>query len=77
MIEDDIRETVYRDYTATMQRNLVNLLGRYLCEDWQPVPSYLDMAHPQAKPQEPDHETIEDTKAHVYKLFGIDPPERG
>lgn len=76
MILDDLRETKYRDYTAVMQRNLVNMLGRYLYADWQPVPSWLEIAHPKTEP-EPRQESVEESKAHVYQIFGITPPERG
>ncbi len=70
MLEDDDREQLYRDYTATMQRHLVTMLYKHLYTgDWEP-PSYLDAAHPSAAAQ-PATETPEDTKAHVYKIFGI------
>ena len=78
MIEDDERQELYRDYTATMQRHLVNLLGRFLSGDeWQEVPSYLEMSHESAAQKAPTQETNEDAKAHVYAAFGVNPPERG
>jgi len=77
MLEDDDRDTFYRDYTGTMQRHLVDLLGRYLCgEEWQPMPSYIEMLHPEE--QKKPAETNAEAKAHVYKIFGISKePERG
>lgn len=61
-----------------MQRHLVNLLGRYLVgEEWEQMPSYLEIAHPEnVKTTEPE-QTNEDAKAHVYSIFGVSPPERG
>ena len=77
MIEDDDRETTYRDYTATMQKHLVNMLGRWFVgEEWEPMPSYLEMVHDQETVPR-TQETNEDAKAHVYKIFGVTPPERG
>ena len=70
MLEDDDREQLYRDYTATMQRHLVMMLYKHLYTgDWEP-PSYLDIAHQKAA-AEPAKETAEETKAHVYKIFGV------
>ena len=70
LIEYRKRQQLYRDYTATMQRHLVNLLGSRFCENWQPVPSYIEMMYPQAPAAQ---ETNESAKAHVYKIFGITP----
>ena len=77
MLEDLDELTLYRDYTATMQRHAANMLGSRWVEEWQPLPSYLDMAHPKQKKPEPKQESIEESKAHVYEIFGITPPERG
>lgn len=76
MIEDDDSENMYRDYTATMQKHMVDIIGRYVYgEQWNMMPSYIEMAHPAPKkPQEQsDRETIE----NVYKSFGIIRPEGG
>ena len=56
----------------------MNLLGRYLIgEEWEQMPSYLEIAHPEnVKTTEPE-QTNEDAKAHVYSIFGVSPPERG
>ena len=79
LLDDDEKETFYRDYTATMQKHLVDLLGRFITGDgWQSMPSYLEMAHEGADlPKQNTQQTNEEAKAHVYKIFGITPPERG
>ncbi len=70
MLEDDDREQLYRDYTATMQRHLVTMLYKHLYTgDWEP-PSYLDAAHP-SQAQTPKAETADETKAEVYRKFGV------
>lgn len=76
MIEDDARDTMYRDYTATMQRHLVQFCFTHFGgKDWEP-PSWMDLAHPQDDPAEKKQpETKEDAKAHIYALFGAKPPE--
>ena len=77
MIEDDDRQAVYSDYTATMQRHLVNLLGRYMIgEEWEDVPSFIEMIHDSKLTVQPQ-QTNEDAKSHVYSIFGVSPPERG
>lgn len=77
MLEDDERQTAYNDYTATMQRHLADLLGRYLVGDeWENLPSFIDMMHKDEAPVQPQ-QTNEDAKAHVYKIFGITEPVRG
>lgn len=70
MVEDDDRETIYRDYTATMQRHVVTLLGRYLVgKEWQDLPSYLDLAHGgYSKPRD----EVAEAKQHINEMFGID-----
>lgn len=78
MIEDDEQEQVYRDYTATMQMHLVQIvfaLGGG--KDWEP-PSFIDLAHPYLKKQEKPQQSAEDAKQHVYALFGIEQePQEG
>ena len=70
MLEDDARETMYRDYTATMQRHLVHMCFMYFGgKDWEP-PSYVDLAHPDEAKQTEHTESKEDAKAHIYNLFG-------
>lgn len=77
MIENERRQQIYRDYTATMQKHLVNMLGRYLYANWQEMPSYISMVHPDQAPSPAKQETNEEAKAHVYEIFGIKPPEGG
>lgn len=75
MLEDDTREVMYRDYTATMQRHLVQLCYSYFGgKDWSP-PSYVDLAHPDEAAPAESKESKEDVKAHIYELFGAKPPE--
>lgn len=76
MIEDDIRETEYRDYTATMQRHLVNLIGSYLCGDkWKPMPSFLEIMHPKTDDNKPPEQTVDEAKEHIYEMFGLKPED--
>lgn len=76
MIEDDDREIVYRDYSATVQKHMLNLLGAYFCgEKWEPMPSYLEIAHPHLKKEDAPEQTVEEAKAHVYEMFGIKPED--
>lgn len=76
MIEYEERQQIYRDYTATMQKHIVNLLGRYLCTEWHEMPSYLSMMYPEQAPPV-TQQTNEEAKAHIYEVFGITPPEGG
>lgn len=72
MLEDDEREILYRDYTATMQKHLVTLIGRYLVgKEWKDLPSYIDFAHPSK--EKPKEESVDDARRHVYEMFGINP----
>ena len=76
MVEDDERQTAYNDYTATMQRHLVDLLGRYFIGNkWEDMPSFIDMIHDQDSGQ--SAQTNEEAKNHVYEIFGIKQPVRG
>ena len=70
MVEDDERDALYRDYTATMQRHLVTLVGRFMAGDkWQELPSYISLAHPEiGKPKD----SIENAKQHIKEIFEID-----
>ena len=79
MLEDDDRQTAYNDYTATMQRHLVDLLGRYIYRDnWtEDMPSFIDMIHDQDQKASQPQQTNEEAKNHVYEIFGIKKPVRG
>lgn len=78
MLEDDDRENIYRDYTATMQKHVVDLLGRYFYgEQWTMMPSYIEMAHPAEAPTKSQEESDRETIENVYKSFGIIRPEGG
>ena len=69
-----MREAEYRDYTATMQRHLVNLIGHYMYgSKWQQMPSFLKIAHPEMKDESQPQQTAEEAKAHIYEIFGITP----
>ena len=82
MLEESDQEIIYRDYTATMQRHLVNMLTKYLYQnpEWEP-PSYIDIAHPSEKSEEEQKQEQkrkdEEDIAHVYEAFGFTKPERG
>lgn len=70
MLEDDDRETLYRDYTSTMQRHLATMIGRYMFGDkWEDLPSFIELAHPESKHKA---DSIESDKQHINELFGID-----
>ena len=68
------RDQLYRDYTATMQRQMATILVGYMTHsDWEP-PSYIELAHPGQAAAAPQ-ETNESAKAHVFEIFGIKPEE--
>lgn len=70
MMEDDDREMLYRDYTATMQRHAVTLIGRYMFgKEWQELPSYIDLAHNGAEKRKDE---AEEAKQHINEIFGVD-----
>lgn len=76
MIEYEKQQEIYQDYTATMQKHLVDMLGQHFFSEWKPMPSYISMMHPDVT-QPVAQETNEDAKAHIYNIFGITPPEGG
>lgn len=72
MLEDDDRETLYRDYTATRLNELLTMqIRRYTDSDYKPA-QYIELAHKDGAQRAPQ-ETNEDTKAHIYKIFGVVP----
>lgn len=80
MMEEFDREMLYREYTASMQKNIVDLLGtRWVGEKWSEMPSFIEMTHPDRKPSpQTEKEQNDEAKSHVYEIFGITKePERG
>lgn len=70
MVEDDERDSLYKDYTATMQRHLVTLVGCYMLgSKWQELPSYISLAHPEIGNSK---DSIESAKQHIKDIFGVD-----
>lgn len=83
LLEDDRRRVDWQDYTATLERQLVRLIAARFGAEYDP-PSWLDIVYPQrlkakgpAPEAAPARSSIEEDKAHIMKIFGIDKlPER-
>lgn len=65
MLEDDRRQTLYQDYTATMLRQLTQAFVSFAGGKWE-APSFIEMAYPEQKPKRQTKQEIID---HVLALF--------
>lgn len=65
MLDDDRRQTLYQDYTATMLRQLTQAFVSFAGGKWE-APSFIEMVYPeQRKPAQTKQEIID----HVLALF--------
>jgi hypothetical protein len=62
MLEDDTREKVWRDYTATA----LYIIQKGLFQDHNQFPSYMDMVYP----DKVDKRSAEQIKADLIKALG-------
>ena len=65
MIEDDNRDLIYQDYTASMLRALAQSFIAFAGGKWE-APSFIELVYPEQRPPKQTKQQIID---HVLSLF--------
>ncbi len=65
ILEDDRRNILYQDYTASMLRQLTQAFVSFAGCKWE-APSFIEMVYPETKPKQQTKQEIID---HVLALF--------
>ena len=69
-----MQEERWQEYTGDMLGLIVTSIASISGEQTK-ISLYSELVHPERN--KTHAETVEESKAHVYEIFGITPPERG